>query len=218
MANWKRTAGLAALVMLVSPWPSSGKEGMVACANLVYAGVKTAHCFSDEFLRLVETKTTVRTTRRFSPVRLNSDELYDYPFAIMTGQESFTLTSNEVDRMRDYLHNGGFLLASAGCSEKSWDDSFRREIKRIFPEYQLTKISFDHPIFNTVFSIKSLKTKHQGSAYLEGIEIDGRLVVVYSKEGLNDTAHKTGCCCCGGDEIQNALEVNTNILAYALIH
>ena len=27
-----------------------------------------------------------------------------------------------------------------------------------------------------------------------------------------------GCCCCGGNEIENSLEVNVNILVYALLH
>ena len=36
---------------------------------------------------------------------------------------------------------------------------------------------------------------------LEGLEINGRLVMVYSKEGLNDVANAKGCCCCGGNEI-----------------
>ena len=213
-----KTIGGGVLVLAAAVTVSLAKEGMVSCANLIYGGVKTAHCFSDEFLRLVETKTTIRTTRQFSQVRLLSDELYEYPFAIMTGQEQFALTAPEVERMRDYLTNGGFLLASSGCSESAWDQSFRREIKRVFPDKTLTRLEFAHPLFHTVFDINVLETKHRGSAYLEAIVIDERVVVVYSKEGLNDTAHKEGCCCCGGDEIMNSLQVNTNILAYALTH
>jgi len=213
-----RAASLAAAVILCFVAVSDAKEGVVACANLVYSGVKTAHCFSDEFLRLVEAKTTIRTTRRFSQVRLLSDEIYKFPFAIMTGQERFALAAAEVERLRDYLLNGGFLLASAGCSDSGWDHSFRLEIKRVLPGASLERLPFSHPLFNTVFEIRELETTHKGKAFLEGIVIDGRLAVVYSKEGLNDTAHKQGCCCCGGDEIGNSLEVNTNILAYALTH
>lgn len=206
------------LVLAAAFTVSLAKEGMVSCANLIYGGVKTAHCFSDEFLRLVETKTTIRTTRQFSQVRLLSDELYEYPFAIMTGQEQFALTGPEVERLRDYLTNGGFLLASSGCSESAWDQSFRTEIRRVFPDKMLTRLPFTHPLFHTVFDINALETKHSGTAFLEAIVLDERIVVVYSKEGLNDTAHKEGCCCCGGDEIRNSLQVNTNILAYVLTH
>ena len=47
---------------------------------------------------------------------------------------------------------------------------------------------------------------------------NGKLVVVYSSDGLNDTSHTEGCCCCGGNEIQNSMEINANTLAYALLH
>ena len=40
----------------------------------------------------------------------------------------------------------------------------------------------------------------------------------YSPDGLNDTQHMQGCCCCGGNEITNAVDVNVNVLAYALTH
>ena len=53
---------------------------------------------------------------------------------------------------------------------------------------------------------------------LEGVSISGRVGVIYSQDGLNDTAHAPGCCCCGGNEITNCLQVNVNILAYALIY
>ena len=54
---------------------------------------------------------------------------------------------------------------------------------------------------------------------LEGLEIDGRIVLVYSQEGLNDTSNAaSGCCCCGGDELRYAHRINVNLLTYALTH
>ena len=48
--------------------------------------------------------------------------------------------------------------------------------------------------------------------------IDGRLGVIYSADGLNDTSHTQGCCCCGGNEITNDAQINVDILAYALLY
>ena len=77
----------------------------------------------------------------------------------------------------------------------------------------------DHPIFRTVHDIKKLELYRGGEdARLEGIEIDDKIVVIYSPHGLNDTSHTEGCCCCGDNEIENSLEVNVNILVYALLH
>ena len=44
-----------------------------------------------------------------------------------------------------------------------------------------------------------------------------RLGVLYSQDGLNDTSNTQGCCCCGGNEITNAEQINVNILIYSLL-
>jgi hypothetical protein len=76
----------------------------------------------------------------------------------------------------------------------------------------------DHPLFHTVYDIKDLQARHGKPRPIEGIHLGGRLGVVYSQDGLNDTSHTQGCCCCGGNEISNAVQVNVNILAYALLY
>jgi hypothetical protein len=116
------------------------------------------------------------------------------------------------------LH-GGFLLASAGCSSEKWDRAFRREMQRVFGEDCLQPLAMDHPVFSTVRPIEELKLKKVSTRpRLYGMEVNGKMAVIYSHHGLNDTAHTEGCCCCGGNEILNALEVNVNILVYALLH
>jgi hypothetical protein len=42
--------------------------------------------------------------------------------------------------------------------------------------------------------------------------------VIYSQDGLNDSHNTPGCCCCGGSENPNAVQINVNILAYALTY
>ncbi|HBC87414.1 MAG TPA: hypothetical protein DCZ94_10705 [Lentisphaeria bacterium] len=195
------------------------KEGVIQCANLIYGGNQTSRCFSDEFLSAVQRETTIATERRFKSVKLSSEEMFAYPFAMMTGESDFHFTAPERENLKKYLEKGGFILASAGCSSKIWDKAFRREIRTIFPENGLKKIDMSHPLFRTVHEIKALKLHRQEELpYLEGIEINGKIVLIYSAHGLNDTTHTEGCCCCGGNEIENSLEVNVNILVYALLH
>lgn len=218
------TQALGRAAMLVAVFgvfvqPASPKEGVVRCGNLIYARDKTSRCFSDEFLRRVERDTSIRTERTFKPVKLDSEELYQFPFTIMTGEGSFILTPNERKSLKDYLLRGGFLLASAGCSSKPWDQAFRAEIRRIFPKRKLKPMPMSHPIFRTVHKIDRIKLKSAtaGKVLLEGLEIGGKIVLIYSPQGLNDTAHTSGCCCCGGNEILNSLEINVNVLTYALL-
>ncbi len=191
----------------------------IRCANLIYAGTETSRCFSDQFLSSMQKLTAIPTERRFKSVKLASDELFDFPFVVMTGEASFTLTSKERKNLKKYLASGGFLLASAGCSSSKWDKAFRREIHRIFPDKALARLDMQHPVFHTVADIEKLKLKSAApDVGLEGLTLSDKTVMIYSPHGLNDTAHTEGCCCCGGNEIKNSLQVNINILAYALLH
>ena len=195
------------------------RPGIIQCANLIYGRNKSSVCFSDEFLAQIQKDTNIRTNRRFCPVKLGGGELFRYPFAVMTGEGAFTLSAAQRRNLRNYVARGGFLVASAGCSSSAWDASFRAEVGRIFPKLKLKKLPMSHPIYHTVYDIKQLRTKRPTDAYLEALEIDGKIVLVYSHEGLNDTANAgPGCCCCGGNEILNARQVNANLLAYALTH
>ena len=193
-------------------------HSIVQVANLVYSGTKSSQCFSDHFLAKAEKESAISTSRRFHAVKLSSDELFSFPLVIMTGEGAFTLPDRERENLRRYLERGGFLLASAGCSSQEWDRSFRREMARLFPETPLRPIGMEHPVFHTVYEINQLKAKHGKPKPLEGIHLGSRLCVVYSQDGLNDTPHTQGCCCCGGNELTNAVQINVNILAYALLY
>ncbi|MGD1083129.1 MAG: DUF4159 domain-containing protein [Verrucomicrobiota bacterium] len=191
---------------------------LLQCGNLIYAGNKSSVCFADKFLTDVEAKTNLRVNKKFCPVRLDSDSLFDYPFCVMSGNDPFSLSQKERDQLRKYLTQGGFLLVSPGCSDEKWDKSFRDEIKVCFPEYPFQEIPMSHPIFSIVNQIPRLTEKHGKGVSLEGLEINGRLAVVYSKDGLNDVAHASGCCCCGGDEVLDPAKVNVNVFTYAVLY
>ena len=199
---------------LTAAEPTSGDA--VECANLIYAGTKSSVCFSEEFLSTVASETSINTSRKFKAVKLGEREAFKFPFAVMTGEGAFTLTDEERKNLKLYLEKGGFLLASAGCSSKEWGESFSREIAAIFPERKLEEVAMSHPIFRTLFVVPRLDTKHEDTK-LYGLTIGGKIVLIYSPDGLNDTGTMHGCCCCGGNEIKNSQKVNANILVYALL-
>jgi hypothetical protein len=210
---------LVLTVFLAGTGPAADNSGgdAVECANLIYAGTKSSVCFSEEFLSSVASETTINTSRKFKPVKLGEKEVFRFPFAAMTGEGAFMLTDDERKNLKLYLEKGGFLLASAGCSSKEWGDSFMHEIEAIFPDRKLEEVPMNHPIFRTVYDVQRLDMSHGGEAKLLGLTIGGKIVLIFSADGLNDTATMHGCCCCGGNEIQNSQKVNANILAYALL-
>ncbi len=188
------------------------------CGNLVYAGGKSSICFADKFLGDVAEHTNLHVGRTFVPVRLDADQVFDFPFCVWSGEDDFSLTKKERENLRKYLLNGGFILSSPGCSDPRWDTAVRREMKLIFPEYKLVRLPMSHPVFSIVNQITRLTDKHGSPAYVEGMEVNGRLVMVYSKDGLNDVSNAHGCCCCGGNMIAESVLVNVNVFTYALLY
>ena len=193
-------------------------KSKIQCGNLVYSGTKSSVCFANKFLSRGSTETSINVVRNFKEVKLGSSDLFETPFCVFSGEGFFTLNKVEKSNLKKYLTNGGFLLASPGCSDKQWDTSVRQLFKGLFPEHQFKKIPKEHPIFNLIYEVKTLNLKSGGTAQLEGLFIDDKLVMVYSKEGLNDVKNAKGCCCCGGNEIKQSQQMNVNILTYAILH
>ena len=208
---------LLAVLMVSALAAAEGR--LVRAGNLIYAGDQTSVCFSDRFLTTVETESGINTEKRMHAVHLSqADELMATPFVIMNGQNAFTLQEGERANLKKYLEGGGFLLASAGCSSEQWSTSLLTELKAMFGADCLTTLPDSHAVFRTLFDLKPpLQLSHGGTAVFQGLILDGRLACLFSKEGLNDTAHTTGCCCCGGNEVKPAEEMVANCLVYALV-
>ena len=78
------------------PTHVGGESGsVVQVANLVYAGSKSSECFADHFLVRTENDSTISTSRRFHAVKLSSEDIYNYPLLIMTGEGEFVLGDAE---------------------------------------------------------------------------------------------------------------------------
>ncbi len=210
---------LAATPLLHARAAAEEEDAVVNVAMLRYSPKnKTSVCFSSRFLRDVKYETGINVENDFTDIKLGSEELYSYPFAIMSGDGTFNCTAEEIENLRQYITRGGFLLASAGCSDRAWAAAMKRTLERAFPNAELKELEIDHDVFQTIWDITEFQSKKRSRTIrIYGIEIDGRLAVVYSPEGLNDTQNAGGgCCCCGGNEIRNARYVNANILAYSL--
>ncbi len=214
------SAGAGALLRAQDGDTAAAGEGVVRVGRLVYAGGKTSKCFADGFLELADRHMESNVSRQFEGVDLASDEIFEFPFIIMTGEGAFSLSEKERKNLRSYIQRGGFLLASAGCSNQAWARSFRDAFSDVFADHELEELDTKHPMFHTLFDIdRIVATKGSARGALYGMSINGRLSIVFSPLGLNDTANAGGgCCCCGGNEVRNAKEINANILAYALTH
>jgi hypothetical protein len=199
---------------------SADEPFQVKVGNLVYSmDQKTSVCFADAFLSSTASRAGIPIRPNFLKLRLADEELFTTPFCVFTGTGDFKLIEKERQNMRDYLRRGGFIVASPGCSDKQWNSAFLREIEGVFPDVKLETIPMTHPIFDIIHKVPRLTlTKSSGTTMLRGLTIDGRLALVFSPDGLNDTSHTKGCCCCGGNEIAQSEMMNINLLMYALLY
>jgi hypothetical protein len=100
-------------------------------------------------------------------LRLNNKDLYNYPWVYMVEPGRLVLNEVEVKILREYLNNGGFLMADDFWGDRQWEN-FANEMKKVFPEREFRELEMDHPIFHTVFDLKvpkqELQTPNVGDA------------------------------------------------------
>ena len=128
-----------------------------------YSGGSWITDFPDSDLNLsfrVQQMTSIRTNPDGRIMRLTDPELLSYPWIYMVEPGTLSIRDEEVPVLRQYLLNGGFLMADDFWGEEEWEQ-FEKEIKRVFPERQFTELPMDHPIFHSVFDLKVPKNKLQ---------------------------------------------------------
>ena len=101
-------------------------------------------------------------------LELTDKEIHNHPFLYMIEPGHIELKEEEVQALRKYLLNGGFLMVDDFWGTEEWDN-FRLEFKRVFPKRKIVELDHDHPIFHCVFD---LKEKPQVPSI--GIAMEGR--------------------------------------------
>jgi len=159
-------------------------------------------------------------------VRLKDPRTVTYPLLYMTGHREFVWSPEEVAVLQRYLKAGGLLLADACCGRISFDQAFRREIAKVFPQAKLARLPADHPLYHCHYDIRSVEYTPRvredfgplDAPELEGITIDGRLAVVYSKFDLGNGWEQFPHAYSYGLRDESALQIGTNVLVHAVTH
>ncbi len=114
-------------------------------------------------------------------VDVGSPEIFNYPFIHMTGHGNVLFTKEETENLRKYLLSGGFLHID---DNYGMDSFIRRELKKVFPEINLTPIPSNHEIFHQKFNFNNGLPKiheHDGEqAIAYGIIHKNRLICLYT--------------------------------------
>jgi len=170
-------------------------------------------------IQALRARTTLDVEPQEVRLTLSDDRIWDHPFLYMTGHGQIRFTDAEVERLRQYLLQGGFLHAD---DNYGLDAAFRREIARVFPDRELVDVPLDHPIYRIVYAFPQGVPKiheHDGKpprGY--GIFIGNRLAVYYTHEAdLGNGWEDVGTYPEDPPELhEQALRMGVNLYVYAV--
>lgn len=171
-------------------------------------------------------RTSIEANLNIVSVKPHETLLFEYPFLYMAGDEEFE-SFNEAERenLRRYLEFGGTLLAddTLGKPGFGFDKSLRREIAYLFPGKDFARLPEDHAVYRSFYLINQQGGRILANPYLEGLNIEGRTVVIYSQNDLGgawakDTLGNWEYEVFPGGEPQRAIafRLGINIVLYAL--
>jgi Domain of unknown function (DUF4159) len=169
-------------------------------------------------LREIRARTGLRISERPLQLRLTDPNLWTQPYIYLTGHGNIRLTEEEVQILRKYLTSGGFLHAD---DNYGLDESFRRELKRVFPDKELVELPASHPIYHVMYDFPNGLPKihlHDGKRSQGlGVIHDGRVVVFYSYEsdlgnGWEDASRYNN----SPEARENAFRMGVNLFLYAM--
>ncbi len=171
-------------------------------------------------LEAIRERAGIPVSDKEARIRLTSKDLYNYPYLYMTGHGNVRFTEEEIRRLRDYLTGGGFLHADDNFG---MDESFRREIRRVFPERELVEIPLDHIVYNIFFEfpdgLPKIHEHHGGPPAGYGIFYGERMVLFYSfNTDLGDGWEDPEVHGDPPEKREAALKMGVNVFLYALTH
>jgi len=155
---------------------------------------------------------------KFYSVDINSDDIFNFPFILITGHGNISFSDTEVKRLRQYLERGGFLYAD---DDYGMDKAFRREIEKVFPDHKMQELPFDHKIYNSHFSFPAgLPKIHEHDAKPPqgfGYYLNGRLCVYYTYEtNISDGWAEPREHEDPPEKREESFKMGTNIIIYVL--
>jgi hypothetical protein len=119
---------------------------------------------SDEFIEaLLHELTGIRVaSTSYKIVRLESDEIFKYPFLYLSEPGFLDLNEKEIDNLGEYLRRGGFIMADDFRTGEFLQRSdelevLRDHLRRAVPGRELKRLDLRHPIFHSFYDIQTLE-------------------------------------------------------------
>lgn len=209
-------------------------RGLMQIAQVRHTGGwDTAPTAARNILTAVNRTVGLTASTEPATVLLSDKSLFDYSMLVMHGRHRFTTTSEERDRLKTYLSRGRLLMADACCGSHQFDQSFREFVKQLYPNRKLERIPVDDGLFTDedFHDLRQVQRRVavegtnatleggivRGAPFLEGIKVDGRYVVIYSKHDISCALERQASIACAGYVTEDAVRISVNILLYSML-
>jgi hypothetical protein len=98
------------------------------------------------------TRLHARSAEQVVDLDLDADEIYYWPWVYTLEVGRWNLSDLHVQKLRDYLLRGGFLMIDDFHGGYEWD-GFMATMGRIFPDRQIVEIDDKDPIFHVLYDL-----------------------------------------------------------------
>jgi len=169
-------------------------------------------------LEFVENNTNISVNKTEKRAKIGDDVFAGSHYFYMTGHGNVKFNDEAAQTLRDQILAGAFLHVD---DNYGMDKSFRREMKKVFPEKDWVDLPFDHPIFNIFYEFPNGLPKiheHENKPpQALGLFNEGTLIVLYTYESDLGDGWENPKVHGNPEEIHlKALEMGTNIILFAL--
>jgi hypothetical protein len=211
----------------------SPPRGFVKPAQLRLAGeAEPAPAAMRNLMAHVRDRARIDVVLEKEQLPASNEELFKFKFLYLHGRKRFTLTDVEVENLRANLQSGGLLFADACCGRPEFDAAFREAMKKLFPDSALQPIPVDDELYSAKVNggepVRTVKRREKTDGAgpdggfqelppaLEGIKLDGRWVVIYSRYDIGCALEGHKATDCLGHTRESALQLGTAAVLYAL--
>jgi hypothetical protein len=174
----------------------------------------------------LERRTSLLASPDPAALSLHGPELFRHPLLLLSGDRGFAQPSEaEVVRLRRFLTFGGSLLVDSceGRAGGAFDSSVRTLLARTLPGDMPARVPDDHVLWKSFYILRGVPGRVLAAPYLEGVERDRRLAVIYTQNDLGGALARDGYgrwehdVVPGGEEQrEQAFRFAVNIVMYAL--
>jgi len=178
-------------------------------------------------LKTIDQSTTMHVQFKRVPVDPEKADIFSFPVLYMSGQRDFQFSEKTAKRLREYLDNGGALVVDDVIGSYEFNEAFKREIQKVYPDKQLKPLPEGHPLFKYVNDVSKVHLAPMAAKELGGdvmapsllvIEVDGSLPVIYSPLSMSAGWEQLPRAFNKGYADDDALKLGVNVFMYVTAH